>query len=52
MDPADFTDDAPGELAKTTDGLWAFAPDPLPPRFDMGTATIKNCPPPTLRWEN
>lgn len=41
MDPADFTDDAPGELVKTIDGLWAFAPAPLPPRLDMGAATIK-----------
>ena len=41
MNPADFTDDAPCELVKTIDGLWAFAPDPLPPRFDMGTGTIK-----------
>ena len=41
MDPTDFTDDAPGELVKTVEGLWAFVPDPLPPRFDIGPATIK-----------
>ena len=41
MDPTDFTDDAPGELVKTSEGLWAFVPDPLPPRFDIGLATIK-----------
>ena len=41
MDPTDFTDDAPGELVETIEGLWAFVPDPLPPRFDIGPATIK-----------
>ncbi|MCH8298693.1 MAG: Fic family protein [Chloroflexi bacterium] len=41
MDPTDFTDDAPGQLVKTIEGLWAFVPDPLPPRFDIGPATIK-----------
>ena len=41
MDPTDFTDDAPGELVKTIEGIWAFIPDPLPPRFDIGLATIK-----------
>ena len=40
MDPADFTDDAPGELVKTVEGLWAFVPHPLPPQFDIGPATI------------
>ncbi len=41
MDPSDFTDGAPGELVKTVEGLWAFVPDPLPPRFDIGPATVK-----------
>ena len=40
MDPADFTDDAPGELVKTVEGIWAFVPAPLPPRFDIAPATI------------
>ena len=40
MDPADFTDDAPGELVKTVEGIWAFVPAPLPPRFDISPATI------------
>ena len=40
MDPADFTDDAPGELVKTVEGIWAFVPHPLPPKFDIGPATI------------
>ena len=42
MNPSDFTDDAPGELVKTTvEGLWAFVPDPLPPRLEIGPATIR-----------
>ena len=42
MDPADFTDDAPGELVKTVEGIWAFVPAPLPPRFDISPATISS----------
>ncbi|MCH8802139.1 MAG: Fic family protein [Chloroflexi bacterium] len=41
MDPSEFTSDAPGELVKTVEGIWAFVPAPLPPRFDIGPATIK-----------
>lgn len=40
MDPSDFTDNAPGELVKTVEGLWAFVPHPLPPKIDIGPATI------------
>ena len=40
MNPSDFADDAPGELIKTAEGLWAFVPDPLPPKFDIGLKTI------------
>ena len=42
MDPADFTDDAPGELVKTVEGICAFVPRPLPPRFDISPATISS----------
>ena len=41
MNPSDFADDAPGELVKTVEGVWAFVPNPLPPRFDIGVTTIK-----------
>ena len=41
MNPSEFTDDAPGELVKTIGDIWAFVPDPLPPRFDIGPRTIK-----------
>jgi len=40
MDPSDFTDNAPGELVKTVEGLWAFVPHPLPPKIDIRPATI------------
>ena len=40
MDPTDFIEDAPGELAKTVEGIWAFVPNALPPQFNIGTATI------------
>jgi len=40
MDPSDFTDDSPGELVKTIEGIWAFVPDPLPPQFEIGPSTI------------
>ena len=40
MDPSQFTTDSPGELVKTVEGVWAFVPDPLPPRFDIGLATV------------
>jgi Fic family protein len=40
MDPSEFTTDAPGQLVKTVEGIWAFVPSPLPPRFEIGPATI------------
>ena len=40
MDPSEFTDNAPGELVKTIEGLWAFVPHPLPPTFDIGPTTV------------
>jgi len=40
MDPTDFIEDAPGELVKTVEGIWAFVPNALPPQFNIGTATI------------
>lgn len=41
MNPSQFTADAPGELVKTVEGFWAFVPNPLPPRLDIGPITIK-----------
>lgn len=34
MEKSDFSQQAPGGLVKTTDGAWAFVPDPLPPRLE------------------
>lgn len=31
----EVTRDAPGRLVKTPQGLWAFVPDPLPPRLEV-----------------
>ena len=40
MDPSDFIEDAPGELVKTVEGVWAFVPHALPPQFNIGPATV------------
>jgi len=39
MQAADFTSDAPGKLVSIPEGVAAFVPDPLPPRFTLDTPT-------------
>lgn len=41
MDPATFTEAAPGRLVRIPDGLWAFVPHPLPEQLDLGPETIR-----------
>ena len=40
MQPADFSENSPGKLVKTSDGYWAFAPDPLPKDIVLDLKTI------------
>ena len=40
MDPADFSQQSPGQLVRAPDGYWAFVPDPLPSRFDLDLPTV------------
>jgi Fic family protein len=35
MQPADFTDAAPGRVIKTSRDYWAFVPNPLPPSLEI-----------------
>lgn len=35
MQPADFTENKTGQVIKTSQGYWAFIPDPLPPELHI-----------------
>jgi Fic family protein len=42
MNHQDFTANAPGKLLKIPEGVWAFVPDPLPPKIEFDTETIRH----------
>jgi len=35
VQPADFTENKTGQVIKTSQGYWAFIPDPLPPELHI-----------------
>ncbi|WP_287418153.1 Fic/DOC family N-terminal domain-containing protein, partial [Oceanithermus sp.] len=41
MDSEDFTPAAPGRLVGIGPGLWAFAPDPLPPKLEWTSELVR-----------
>ena len=41
MNPADFTELAPGRLLTSARGFLCFVPDPLPPQLTLGMSTIQ-----------
>ncbi len=41
MNPEDFTPAAPGRLVGIGPGLWAFAPDPLPPKLEWTSELVR-----------
>ncbi len=40
MNPKDFRDSAAGRCVKTSEGYWAFVPDPLPPKINYDSKLI------------
>lgn len=41
MKPESFSANAPGQVIRTSEGHWAFLPDPLPPKLDLSLETIQ-----------
>jgi Fic family protein len=40
LNPKDFSDSAAGRCVKTSEGYWAFVPNPLPPKIDYDQKLI------------
>jgi len=40
MNPKDFRQNAPGRVLRTSEGFWAYVPDPLPPKFSWSPQLV------------